>query len=126
MEILDVSESTEAIMKIREFVDWEVPSKQQKWMISLIGNFKDSRRKIISAWTEKFNEIIHHEAICTALTHAELSRSWTKGMKGGNQAYLCDDDMKALELEIRDRAMMCKALNTTTIMDEVVRLKITD
>ena len=123
MDHFDIIESTDAMKQILHLVDWEALSMPQKWMISQIVNFKFSRRDLIAAWKKKFDENLRFEAIETAIMRAALSRPWEKGMAGGNQPFLCDQDMKALEQVIKDRAMICKALNTVTILDEAGRLK---
>ena len=123
MEALEIHDSTDAMKNITRYVDWEVLSIPQKWIISQIVNFNYSRRRIAATWNEKFGENLRLEAIGTAIHRTALSRRWDKGMHGGNQSYLCDEDMKLLEQEIKERAMMCKALNTVTILDQAEKLK---
>ena len=118
-----IIESTDAMKKIFEFVDWNSLHESQKWIVSEIVNFKTSRRKLIDKWEKIHKETISHAALNTAIIRTSLSRRWTKGMLGGNEYYLCDQDMEALEEEIKTRAQMCKALNTITILDEATKLK---
>ena len=123
MDELEIVASTEAMAKVIALVDWEALSHPQKWMISEIVNDGRTRRYLADKWKAVFGQNLRLESIGTAITRAALSRPWTKGMSGGNQNYLCEQDMKFLEQEIHTRAMMCQALNTVTILDEVVKIK---
>ena len=118
-----VTESVPIITKIKEFVDWDVFSDQQKWVIYVIAEQKYSWKHVSDAWREIKQETLSQEAISTCLTRSALSRSWKKGENMGNTSYLCNADLKLLDEEIKERASICKALDTVTVTDEAAKLK---
>ena len=121
---ISIIESTDSMQKILEFIDWDALTDEQKWIISEIANFGETWGGIIQKWKIVFGEAIGKSALKTAILRAALSKPWSKGMKGGTEPYLVDSDLKLLETEISERAQMCKALNTITILDEAMKLKI--
>ena len=52
-----------------------------------------------------------------------IIKPWKKGECQGQSTYLCDKDLKSLDEEIRERASICKALDTVEVCDEAAKLK---
>ena len=99
---LDIVETTSQIQRLRSFVDWERLTLQQKWIISEIVNFQKTRREIAECWMKKFGEPIGQAALNTAIIRSSLSRPWTRGMTGGTDPYLCDEDFDIHKTEITE------------------------
>ena len=118
------SDSSSKMVKIKELLDWNALSREQKWMISGIVDLNWSWRKIRDEYFTITHTTISFEAISTCIIRSGLSREWTKGMVGGNDPYLCDQDYKKLEDLIAERANLTQALNIKTVLDEAEQLKV--
>ena len=57
MEEFEVHDSTEAMKKVMQFVDWDELTIPQKWIISQIVNYKKKRREIAEIWFSKKRRI---------------------------------------------------------------------
>ena len=118
-----VTESVPAITKIKEYVDWDSFSNEQKWIVYVIAEKNYSWKNVSTAWKQIKNECISQEAISTCITRSALSRYWKKGESPGNNTYLCNADLIQLDIEIRERAQVCKALDTVEVTDVAAKLK---
>ena len=118
-----VTESVPIITKIKELVDWNTFTDEQKWIIYVIAEEKFTWKRVSAAWLQIKRETISQEAISSCLSRSDLSRSWKKGDSPGNNTYLCNADLILLDTEIKERAQVCKALDTVEVTDEAAKLK---
>ena len=120
---MNITEFVASLTPVKELVDWDVFSEEQKWVIYSIVEDKLTWRSISTTWAAIKHEPISFEAIGTCLLRSAMSRPWKKGENQGNVTYLCEKDLSALDNEIRERAYISKALDTVTVTDEAAKLK---
>ena len=118
-----VTESVPSLASVRELCDWEIFSKEQKWIIYQIVEEKKTWKQISTEFNAITGQQLGQGAIRTCLVRSSLSQQWAKGQCFGSDPYLCSEDQKALNKEITERAEITKALNTVTILDEALKLK---
>ena len=64
---MDITEFVASLTRIKELVDWDVFSNEQKWVIYSSVENKLTWRAIAAAWAAIKNESISFEAIATCL-----------------------------------------------------------
>ena len=119
----DYNEDNFAIMMLKTVIDWESISEHQKYVIFLMCSKLFTQREVISTFKNKLGLKLSFEALSHCINRTAHSIYWTHGMSGGNMPYLCNQDLEALTVEIRERALSSIAFDTKTILDEAVVLR---
>ena len=122
---ISFDENAQSLDEIKKLVDWGIFSPKQKMVIYLLINYHFSRRAIQTFWEKYYKVSISNDALRTCALRSASSLFWDQGvLKGGNNDYLCPEDVETLKVEIRERAHMCNALDVIEILDEAQNLKI--
>ena len=120
---MEINEYVPSIASIKRFVDWEVFSEEQKWIVYLIAEEKLTWANIRRRWNTVRPQKLYDSANESCLERSALSRTWHQGKNIGNQTFLCKTDTDALNQEIVERARIATALNTISVRDEAMKHK---
>ena len=115
-------ETVDHIADLKNFVDWNILTKQQKFIVYWRSRLT-TYEGIQEEWCKCTEGFISKEAIATAIRRASHSLPWIQGMSGGSDPYLPPVDMQTLKETARSRAYMTDALDTITVRDLALRLK---
>ncbi len=114
---------TPKLEKIKQYVNYDRLSTQQKWFIYLIFEENYSRRKVQAIWAQVFGAI-SKDALSTCAKRTAFSLYWRKGeTSNGKVDYLTPDDLEYLKQIIKERAELHNALDTVSVLDEAQKLK---
>ena len=116
--------NTPKMQPLIELIDIGILTIQQQFVLCLIVNYGATREKIMSYWKQVFHETLSADALGTCINRTCLSIIWEKGMSGGNNYYLNDQDTETLCVDVREKARMDRAYDTTSILEEAYRLKL--
>ena len=117
-------EFTPSLHPICSLIDFSSISQVQKWILYLIIEKKLSRKQITNEYYQFYHSTLSAEALGTCIKRTAQSRFWEKGMSGGNDFYLCEQDMKELITNIRENARVNHAYDTTSIREDAYQLKV--
>ena len=106
----------------KNLTDWEIFSKEQKWIIYLRVNGW-SYERISDEWSKCLETILSKEAIATCFKRFANSLRWEKGGQGGSDYYLCKIDLELLKTHAYESAFTEHAFDTESIREEALRLK---
>ena len=112
-------------------------SAQQKWIIeqrldntpySVIcntWNFSSSNAnsKVGANLRKKENPTLYNQNITNCIRRSALGYFWEKGMPGGNDSYLCPDDLNNLKEQVLAAAHEGSPYDTSLIIDKALELK---
>ena len=119
----DYNEENAGIWILKKLVDWNAISQQQKYIAFLICGKVLTQRDVIQIFKTKFGIKLSFEALQHCIVRTAYSVFWEKGMSGGALPYLCNEDLKSLATEIRERALASRAFDTKSIREEAANLK---
>ena len=84
----------------------------------------ESYQNICTLFEEEFNIKIYDNKISKAIKRGVMGYSWESGISGGQDLYLCTDDLNVLKEDIINSQMLGHPLDCHEVIDEAQRIKL--
>ena len=95
-----------ALALLGDKISWDDISLNQVWVLEMRA-CRFGVHEICRKWKEHFNSTaeLGHNAYYSCILCTVLGYHWDKGENGGKRKFLCPEDLRALDAEIRNHAI---------------------